>query len=302
MRGRESRRHGGERNDRGPDQDGERDVRHHGPRLKARPHVGRADHDLSDEQDERGGRESNERGLSVSGGSRPDRRPQHEEHRDRGQGPVEEHRRGGAAERGHEPPIHQGPVREHELGVARPDVRPDQQEEPDDGGRDESEPREGPIAVTCLRVLGPDGARDIRHVGDQDQRRHEVRGHPPGVELCRHHHGAESGLRQHQREREDRRPAQGRLPAGHADRGEAGERREDDHEERHRAMGELDQRMDGPRGEEVTGLAGRPGGASEAGAGPSHQTPDREQHDRGDRGGEGEGTEAGTGDEHRDHG
>ena len=181
---------------------------------------------------------------------------------------------------------------------------PTKQQKPDDGRGDQGETREGwvPALVDGVGVDGPDGARHVRHVGDQDQGGHEVRGHPPGIELRRHHHGAEPGLDQHQREREDRWPEQRRLRTSHADRGESGERGQHDHEERHPAVGELDQRMDRPGGEQVTGLAGGPGGAPQAGARPAHQAPDREQDDRGDRGGEREGTEPGPGDQHRDHG
>ena len=69
-------------------------------------------------------------GCLSRGGPRSDRRPEHEEHRDRGERSVEEHRRGGAAERGDEPPVHQGPVREHELGVARPTYVPTSRRSP----------------------------------------------------------------------------------------------------------------------------------------------------------------------------
>ncbi len=84
-------------------------------------------------------------------------------------------------------------------------------------------------------------------------------GDPPGFELGGHDHRAEPGLCQHQGERENRGPEHGWLATGHADRGDAGERREHDHEERHRAMRELDEGMNRPRGEQVAGLAGGPG-------------------------------------------
>ena len=162
--------------------------------------------------------------------------------------------------------------------------------------------RASPLMAPPSRASrGHGGAcRDVRHVRDQEQGDHEVRGHPPGVQVRGHDHGAEPRLRHHEREREDRRPEHRRVSTLRADRGETGERREHRHEERHPSVRELDERMDGPRREEATRLAARPGGAPEAGARPSHESPDREQHDRGDRRGEREGAEAGTGVRHGD--
>ena len=180
--GSEPRCHGGERDDRGPDQDGERDVRHDGPGPQPRPHVGRTDHDLDDEQREGDGREADERRVSVGRGPCSDRRPQHEEHRDRGERPVQEHRGRGSTERRDEPAVHERPVREDELGVARTNVRPDQQEETDERRGDQGEPGERSVApvdsafLPCAShhaVVRHDGARhddargDVRHVRDQ---------------------------------------------------------------------------------------------------------------------------------------
>ena len=94
--------------------------------------------------------------------------------------------------------------------------------------------RAAPLMAPPSRGLEVTAARrDVRHVGDQEQRGHEVRGHPPGIELRRDDHGAEPRLGHHEREREDRRPEHGRVSTLRADRGEAGERREHGHEERH---------------------------------------------------------------------
>ena len=224
----ESRRHGGERDDRGPDQDGERDVRHDRPRPEARPDVGRPDHDLSDEERECDGREANDRGVSVGVGSRPDRRPQHEEQRDGGERSVEEHRRGGAAERGDEPAVHQGPVREDELAHRLP-------------GRTCRPAGEDRRSSAAFRVQSREGwVRRSRGCSSRPLRRH-LRHHRAlatyvtsairtraATKCAVTHQGrapsppprrrAPPG--QHQREREDRGPEQRRLPTGHAGRGE----------------------------------------------------------------------------------
>ena len=298
-------RRGGERHDRGPDQHGQRHVRHDGPGLESRPDVGRTHQDLSGEEHQGGRGEPDEDIAAPRVRPRPDRGPEHEQHRDRGERAVQEHRRGRSAERRDEPAVHQRPVREHELRVAGAHVCADEEQRPDDRREQEREPRErsgaGPDLVPDLDA-GEHGARDVRHVGDQQERRHEVHGDPPRVELGRDDDRADPRLRQHEREGEDRRPQEpGSLSRG-LDRGHPGERRQHRDEERHRAMGELDQGMDRPRGEQVTGLARRPGGASEPGARPADESTDREQRDRRDRRDEGEGPEAGVGEDHRDVG
>ena len=133
-------RHGGQRDERRPDQHGQRHVEHDGPRPQARPDVHRAGDDLADEQAERERREHDQILRAGRHGARADRDPQHQQEHAGRQDPMHEHRRRRAAEGGDQPAVHQRPIRERQPGRPRADVRADQEQGTGGAGGDQREP------------------------------------------------------------------------------------------------------------------------------------------------------------------
>ena len=272
-------------------------MRRHRCRRQPRPHVGGAHEDLRDVEQQRHRRQDHEVLRAVRHRPGPDGDPDHEQQDGRGEHAVDEHQGRDAAERRHQPAVHQGPVPEREPRGLGPDGRPDDQQGERGPGRPQRQPREPRIRARDRRALGrklhvTEGVRgDVHQDREQRHRGREVQGHEGRRELAPDHDPAEGRLHEHESHRGEARDEDLPHPPVLPPRHHGLEADQDHRDRREQPVGVLDDRV-GLERRDPSPEAGRPARAPEPRTRRSNEPPGRDEQDRRSGGGDRELLEA----------